>query len=239
MMDRYDDPRLSDEYVRPVALENGTVTLVGVVHDHPASTYRAQTVVEDRDPDVLALELPPLALSLFRGYARNSQVPPDYDGEMSAAIQAADCRVVAVDGPSRRFFWRLVRTLSRRRASPETVCRVAKGVLRATKQAVLCKAAAFLPSRFAARLAVEGRRDYEVDRHADPGRQARDEREHLSRAQAVSEVLSPPQSLRIRDVAREEHMAAEIDRLSCEGDVVAVVGLDHLDAVAARLREEL
>lgn len=236
MTDPDDDPRLSDDHVRAVALENGTVTLVGVVHDHPASTYRARRVVTDREPDVLALELPPLALSLFRRYARDSRVPPASGGEMSAAIQAAEGRVVAVDGPSRGFFRRLLRALSRQRASPETIRPVAAGVLRATKRALLCKGAALLPPSVAARLEVNRPRDYEIDRHADPHRQARDEREHLDRARSVLEALDPPESMRIRDVAREAHMAAELERLGRDGDVVAVVGLDHLDPVAARLR---
>ena len=73
-----DDPRLNDAYLRvcPGGPEEGTVVLVGVVHDHPSSQYRAQRVLEAVEPTTLALELPPLALPLFEEYATESSTPP-------------------------------------------------------------------------------------------------------------------------------------------------------------------
>jgi len=117
-----EDPRLTGEHVRSVASTAGTVTLVGVVHDHPASVYRVRRVLEAREPDVLALELPPISLSLFEAYARDVRTPPVFGGEMSAAIQAADTdEVVGIDGPTMAFTLALARTLVRERASQSTV----------------------------------------------------------------------------------------------------------------------
>lgn len=65
------DPRLDERYLRvvPGTGDDGTVVLVGVVHDHPASRVRARRVVEKVTPAVVALELPPLAMPLYRQYA--------------------------------------------------------------------------------------------------------------------------------------------------------------------------
>src|SRR6056297_2195481 len=103
--DALTDPRMNDEYVR--RLPDAGVTLVGVVHDHPASVHRAREVVRERDPDVVALEAPPLAMPLYETYARESRTPPTFGGEMSAAAQAAreeDAEVVGIDGPTVAFF---------------------------------------------------------------------------------------------------------------------------------------
>ena len=87
-----EDPRLDEEYLRclPGTDRHGPVLLVGVVHDHPASIARVVRMVETFPPDTLALELPPLAMPLFRRYAADSQQPPRLGGEMSAAIQSTD-----------------------------------------------------------------------------------------------------------------------------------------------------
>ena len=78
------DPRVTGEFVRRVSNDAGTVTLVGVVHDHPASSYRVRQVVEDVDPEVLALELPPISIPLYEQYASSDRNPPVFGGEMSA-----------------------------------------------------------------------------------------------------------------------------------------------------------
>ena len=66
-------PRFTGEYVRRLgsddsgddasdgvaddATDAGDVTLVGVVHNHPASKHRIRTMLDEVDPAVLALEL--------------------------------------------------------------------------------------------------------------------------------------------------------------------------------------
>lgn len=86
-----DDPRLNNDYLRTLPPRDSdiTVTLVGVVHDYPASIYRVRRLVEAHDPAVLALELPLLAIPLYREYARDEGFPPSLGGETSTAVQAA------------------------------------------------------------------------------------------------------------------------------------------------------
>ena len=127
------DPRLDEAAIERV----GGVVLVGVLHDHPASTYRARTVVGAMDPDVLALELPPLAVPLAAHHAADERTPPALGGEMSAAVQAADTdRVVGIDGPSVGFLRYLAAELFAERAAPATVRRTAAALRSVTSRAV-------------------------------------------------------------------------------------------------------
>lgn len=236
MIERDDDPRLSDEQLRTVSSSAGTVTLVGAVHDHPASRYRASKVVADRQPDVLALELPPLALPLFEQYARDDRSPPVFGGEMSAAIQAASTdRIVGIDGPTAGFFARLARELHRTDASLSTARDVLSGFLTATKHATVCRAASAVASLTGVRLEVDSPASYGADVTDDPAAQAADERQHLDRARSVLDALEPRHATELRDSTRETHMTENLDELRREGDVVAVVGQDHLDAIATQL----
>lgn len=74
------DPRLGDDYWRVVSADagRGATVLVGVVHDHPASSHRVASVVRAVDPDAVALELPALAVPYFE--------PADGDGDADAAV---------------------------------------------------------------------------------------------------------------------------------------------------------
>jgi len=238
MTDWGDDPRLTGEHVRTVTGRTGTVTLVGVVHDHPASAYRAREVVAERDPGVLALELPPLALPLFRQYADDGRRLPAFGGEMSAAIRGARTdRIVGIDGMTPGFLRRVARRLRRERVDAWTVRDVAAGLLSATRGAVVCRAAAALGSLASVRVEVDSPAAHGVDRTDDPGRQAAGERRRMGRARSVLEALDPPRSARLLDGAREARMADRLGALCCRGDVVAVVGRDHLEPVADRLRD--
>jgi hypothetical protein len=97
----------------------GAVVLVGVVHDHPASVARVHRVVEATQPDVLALELPPLAVPLYEAHAAEGETPPALGGEFSAAVQAASTDdVVGIVRPSVGFTRTFLRRLSRERAAP-------------------------------------------------------------------------------------------------------------------------
>jgi pheromone shutdown protein TraB len=231
------DPRATGEHVRRLASTDGTVTLVGVVHDHPASVYRAAQVVADADPDVLALEVPPLAVPLYEQYAADERSPPVFGGEMSAAVQAAGTdRVVGIDGPSLGFLGRLARTMLGERASLGTVRQVARGVVAVGRTALACRAAATLATLTSLRVEVDTPVPY-GDVPDDPARQAADEREHIERTHSVLAVLTPPRAVRFRDETREAHMAERLAALRGAGDVVAVVGHGHLDPLAERLTE--
>ena len=227
-----EDPRLTGKHVRSVTSTAGTVTLVGVVHDHPASVYRVRRVLEAREPDVLALELPPISLSLFEAYARDVRTPPVFGGEMSAAIQAADTDdVVGIDGPTTGFTLRLARTLVRERASRSTVKSVIRGLYSVSKDAVRCRLAGAIAALTSVRLEVNTPLGYEVTREDDPASQAADERTQIRRARAVMDTFEPSRAVQFRDATREAHMADQLIKLRQRGDVVAVVGRGHLDVV--------
>lgn len=231
-----DDPRLDDDRVAVLDGAAGTVTLVGVVHEHPASVHRAAVVVDRRDPAVLALELPPLALPLYESHASSDREPPAYGGEMSAAIQAARTdRIVGIDGPSREFLGRLGATLARDRPGRDAVEGVFRGLASATRETLACAAAGAIASRTSLDLAVGQPVDHDCSHHHEPDRQASDEQRQVRRARAVMDAMGPSRAAKLRDEIREAHMADRLRALRREGDVVAVVGYGHLAPLVERL----
>ncbi|EMA58921.1 hypothetical protein C469_12138 [Halorubrum lipolyticum DSM 21995] len=239
-MDVDSDPRVTGEYVRRVPSDAGTLTLVGVVHDHPASTYRVRRVVTEVDPDVLALELPPISIPLFEQYASTDRTPPAFGGEMSAAIQAADTdATVGIDRPSTGFFHRLGRTLLRERPPQQTVRNVVSDAVETTKHALTCRVAAAIGDRASIRLEVDSPIAHDVDHTDAPDDQARDERTQVRRSNSFMKAFrtaSRSQASRLEDAAREAEMVDRLVRLREDGDIVAVVGISHLDSVAEGLR---
>ncbi|USZ67036.1 hypothetical protein NGM10_09870 [Halorussus salilacus] len=236
--DAPDDPRMNGEYIRTVSHPEGDVTLVGVVHDHPASAYRARAVVRERDPETVALEVPPLALALYREYARGARSPPSFGGEMSAAALAArerDADLVGIDAPTPEFCARLARNCWDERADVETVRRLASGLASVTRHAAICRIAATVAARTSLRVEVDAPVEHDCTRADPPNEQARDEREQAERSRSFARAFDPPTSVRLRDETREECMAENLRSLRAAGDAVAIVGLDHLDAVAERI----
>lgn len=233
------DPRIRGEYIQtiPGTDRRGRVVLVGVVHDHPASVHRVREVVTAEAPDVVALELPPLAVPLFEEYAGEGSTPPAFGGEMSAAIQAADSAdAVGIDGPSRGFVVTLARQLYRDRASVSTTLETANRLLSVSKAAALRGLAAVVVARTSLRLAVGTATTYEVGQADSAERQATDEQARVSKAEAVLNTFEPPPPARLSTTARERHMAARVADLRKRGDVVAVIGIAHLEGVTDRLR---
>lgn len=233
-----EDPRVTGEYVRPVS--PGGLTLVGVVHDHPASTYRVRRIIDELDPDVLAVELPPLALPMFEEYAHDDRSPPDFGGEMSAAIQAAEAdTVVGIDGPTGEFSAGLIRRLIRKRPASSTVRKVLANLTSATKHAIVCRLAAIVATRTSLRMQVDAPVSHDVGWKDAPGEQADDEHKQIRQSRAfmnVFEASSASHASRFRDETREEHMADRLSELRQER-TVAVVGIDHLDSLVERLDE--
>jgi pheromone shutdown protein TraB len=208
-----------------------------VVHDHPASVHRVREIVSAEAPDVVALELPPLAVPLFEEYASDGTTPPAFGGEMSAAIQAAETDdVVGIDGPSRGFVSALTRLLYRDRASVSTVVETAKGLLSVTRAAALRGLAAAVVARTSLQLFVGTTTTYDVGPIDSPERQASDERACVSKAEAMLNAFEPTPPARISTTAREHHMAERLTDLRENGDVVAVVGMGHLEGVTDRLQ---
>ncbi|MBV0924089.1 hypothetical protein KTS45_07710 [Halomicroarcula limicola] len=226
------DPRLREECLERIPGATSDVLLVGVVHDHPASTYRIRTVLDREAPATLALELPPLAVPLFEQHAADERTPPPFGGEMSAAIQAADAaRVVGIDGPTPTFLRHLVGCLYRERATLSAVCDTVRALRSATREAATCRVAAAVAARTGLRVAVDAPATYDVGSDDEPDRQATDERERIRAANSMLSAFEPPTAAAVRTAARERHMAERLASLRTAGDVVAVVGMAHLEGV--------
>lgn len=233
------DPRISDRTLRcvPATTERGTVLLVGVVHDHPASTARVRRLLERIAPDVLALELPALAVPLFRRYARNEATPPRLGGEMSAAIQAVgETRTVGIDAPNRRY----LRVVGRQLRATSGDWSVAVAVLRdtvvGTAQAFACLLGWLAGHLLRRQLRVYSAIDHDCSIDDPVDRQAAHEARHLSRQRTFLRAVEMPPARAVIDSAREETMATRLHDLRAAGDVIAVMGVEHLDAVDSRLR---
>lgn len=211
------------EYVRTLP----DLTLVGVVHDHPASIVRVRSILRDSSPETLALELPPLALALYRSYAADDV---SNGGEMSAAIRASDAPVVGIDGPSREFARAFYRYVERERPKRETLERLWSSVRTASRRALRCR---FAATRLGRWLGIDGDRAFSYD--CDPSGSIEElaacERSHVSAARSI-EAFSPSH-VSHRDAIREDCMADALGELP--GPIVAVVGIDHLDGLVARL----
>lgn len=209
---------------------------MGVVHGHPASVYRVRRTVERERPAVVALEVSDLAVPLFAHYARAGDGPPRT--EMEAAIRAGgDARVAGVDGPGAAFVRTLVGHLLARRPHPRTASRVLGLASRAVTAAVRCRVAAFAAVYASLHLDVVAPAVHDCPSDAPADEQARHETRQVTRARAVARMLDRSRAVEVVDTVREESMARRLAALRASGDVVAVVGLAHLDGVCAALDE--
>lgn len=235
------DPRLQSKFVETASVERSQVVLVGVVHDHPASAYRVRRIIEHVSPAVVALEVPSLAIPLFEQYAADGPTPPREGGEMSAAIQAArDCsshvRVVGIDLPSWHSVRELGSVLVRERPSPRTLWSVICEVSAVVRHTVRCRAAA---AGFVGAIEEQlGRVDHDVSVTDPAGVQADHEASHIARSRALLGAIDRPAAMQLTDESRERAMAKELANVASRGDVVAVVGFDHLDSVSEYLQAE-
>ena len=237
--DPQSDPRLDQRRVRCLRADGaGDVLLVGVVHDHPASVYRAVTLVRAADPETLAVELPPLATGLFRLYARDRFVPPRLGGEMSAAIQAAgDARTVGIDAPNRRYLRRLADRLWEDPPTRDVLATVAKDALAGYAHAIACRLGAAIGSVTPLRPRVYDHLTYDASVLDSPSVQADDEASHLSQRGVFLDAIEAPPAIELIDAVRDETMAERLRELRADGDVVAIVGMEHLDPLEAALSD--
>jgi pheromone shutdown protein TraB len=187
-------------------------------------------------PAVLALELPPLAVGLFARLAMTDTGPPQKGGEMSAAIRAAaDSHVVGIDAPSWQFLTAVATALRR----GDTDVASAPGLLRRlvdiSGHAVACRL-----NEFAAKLSlptpdVVTPLAHQCPRDASPTAQARHEAEHLSRTRSLFAAVERPAAQRQFAALREATMCRRLEAVAQRGPVVAIVGFDHLEAIADTL----
>jgi pheromone shutdown protein TraB len=250
MLDRFDvdragedgaaDPRLG-QYTRCHAGgdDRGGVLLIGVAHDHPSSVARVAHLLDAVEPDVLALELPPLAVPLFRSYAGDEYVPPRLGGEMSTAIQAADdARTVGIDGPNATYLKLLCRRLIAERLPVRDLLDVGRDLLRGVGQALACRVGASVARLTPFTPKVYAHVAYDSASFDTPFAQAEHERNHVTERQSFLRVVGLPRVVTLIDAVREESMAERLTALRATDDVVAVVGIEHLDELSERLGDE-
>lgn len=233
-----DDLRLTERSLRCLSGTDGrgSVLLVGVVHDHPASVGRVARLLERTSPDVLALELPPLAVPIFRTYARDVYTPPRLGGEMSTAIQAAgDVHTVGIDEPNGEYLRALVGRIRREGATDDVLQTVAKDVAKGLGHALACRVGAVIGTLTPIRLRLYTHIEYECTLLDSPAAQAAHEANHLAQQQAFLRAIETPAATALIDGSREESMASKLRTIREESDVVAVVGMEHLDALEAHL----
>ncbi|SEH16460.1 hypothetical protein SAMN04487967_2641 [Natronorubrum sediminis] len=241
LTESFDDPRITPQFCRRVTGSSGDYLLLGVVHDHPASVARITTILESVEPETVALELPAAAVPLYRAYARDGSddAPPQFGGEMSAAIRAAPANsVVGIDAPNWSFLRRLVTRLVADRVSAATARRVISSLGGATRDVLTCRVAATLTNATSITVACDDPIEYECTHEDTPERQASHERSHVSGVQALLRSVSTEGSaLSYRDETRERCMVDRLEELraSEDGDLVAVVGVDHLERLADAL----
>ncbi|WP_254861617.1 hypothetical protein [Halovivax gelatinilyticus] len=233
----FDDPRVSGPFYRHCSGDHDVLVL-GVVHDHPASVGRVETVLESVEPDHLALELPSAAIPLYKAYASRAtgENRPPVGGEMSAAIAAASAPVTGIDAPSWSFFRRLVTRLVTDRVRPSTARRVLASFGGATRTALTCRLAATMTNVTTFSVTRDDAIEYECSHDDSPARQAEHERNHVAGVRALLQSTAG-ESKRYRDETREACMIDRLRSLREEGSVVAVVGVDHLEPIAAALTE--
>ena len=229
-----DDPRLDGQYVRLIDATPEPVVLVGVVHDHPASVYRARRTVTALDPETVALEAPDAVTPVFASHARTDD---STGGEMTAAVAAAgDADVVGVDAPGRGTLRSLAAVLADERPGPSAVAGTLRNLARIGAHAARGRLqAAGVPARW---LGGEFDRSQEYDcATTDPAsEQAADETTRLERSTSLLRAFDPPPATRVLDAVRERQMGQRIAGLAADDVVVAVVGFSHLDGVENEIR---
>lgn len=228
------DPRVEPDQLRVFDGPEHPAVIVGCVHDHPSSVYRVRALVESLVPDIVAVELPGLAVPLFERVGREAGERLSAGGEMSAALaagEAVDARRVGIDTLDLRFARSLVRELRQESPSLSTLKRVFDAVSNVGGHALSCRLSAAL-GRYGTPTPVRKRSyDHEVDRSTPPIEQAADEQRQLTRSLSVLRALERPVADDVVDAARERTMVENLASLRESGSVVAVVGFDHLSGI--------
>lgn len=230
------DPRVRGEYIRHIPTTGGSLVLVGVVHDHPASIYRAEAIIDTLDPDVVAVELPDILIPPFAAaIASDDRV----GGEMSAAMRAAGTdAVLGIDVPSRGLVSAVSAAISTHEPGLLTVGRTLRSVGKMVGHSALGRLAhAGVPGLPTVR-DLEHSQAYDISVDATPRAQADHEAAHLGRSTTLLRAFEPPPATRLMDAIREQHMADRLESICRERTVVAVVGYSHLDGIAATLRNK-
>ena len=244
-----EDPRVAHSDFRhvPATHGNGWVTLVGVVHDHPASVFRVVETLTELEPDTVALEIAPVAIPLFHQLARDQGTDPETGlpessggGEMSAAIGAAgDAHVVGIDLPNRASLKTMFEAIRHESLSARRALRAGHAFGVQALHAVHCRV-----SHVASKIGIDI--DPKLDPRSDtstrtesPDAQAAEEDAAVAAGTTLLRAFSRPPAMEAFDRAREAAMADELRTHRQDGsNVVAVVGYAHLNPILERLEHE-
>lgn len=232
-----DDPRVSSESVHliPQFDSLGDVLLVGVVHDHPASIARVGHILTAITPDVLALELPSLALPLFKEYADGDD-PPSLGGEMSMALWAAGpVHTVGIDAPSGGYVRQLARRIWEGDLSGQTLRALIEDLGTSLRQAVTCRVGGVLGALTGVLIQPYPNLEYDCSMMASPDVQAAHETDHIETQQAFFNAVEIPEERSLMDEIRETSMALRLHGLRQDGTVIAVLGVQHVEPVERHL----
>lgn len=230
------DPRISEEYIRLIERTDTPVVLVGVVHDHPASIYRVEAVIEEVSPATVGIELPSLLVPVFEQHVDEGA---DIGGEMTAAITAAEsASVVGIDVPGPGFIRALCAELLKEPADTGAIVRTLRETWRLTSNAVLARLAHEGVPGLPTVSDLEFGHEYDLPERPSPERQAEHEAKHVRRSTTLLRTFEPPAATRLVDQIRERHMARRLRELAVDGPLVGVVGHGHLDEIQAVLEEK-
>jgi hypothetical protein len=219
------DPRLDRRFFSTA----GDILLVGVLHDHPASIARVETVIDAVEPETVALEVPPLALPYYSQCAGAGAIA---GGERSAASAAAPTATpVGIDLPSLSGLPELGRQLLDS-TSLATAKRLVSRFTSVLAEVGRCRVAAVRGNLTA------GDQPIEYDCEGSPRAQAEHELSSLRQSERVFAAMERSGAMVAFDALQERHMAKRLTALESSGGVVAVVGYAHLDVIAERLGED-
>lgn len=227
------DPRIDREFVRVVTDGPSPVVLVGVVHDHPASIARVEKLIDQVEPDLIAVELPDVLVPEVADPERT------FGGEMAAAVSAAPgTPAVGIDVPGQGTGRALLAEGRHRDVTLGTVVQSVRSLGTMTARTVSGRLARLWPSVLPSLDALEYGHEYGLESEASPRRQADNELAHLHRSRSLFETFEPPPATAFLDAVRERQMANRIERLRQKGSVAAVVGHEHLGSVGTALRTD-
>lgn len=230
------DPRISEEYVRLIERPDRPILLVGVVHDHPASIHRVDSVIKGVSPATVGIELPSLLVPVFEQHVDDGT---DIGGEMAAAIRAAgSASVVGIDVPGPGFVHAVGVEILGGDGRVGATLRTLQETWRLTSNAVLARLAHEGVPRLPNVTDLEFGHEYDLPDRATPERQAEHEAKHVRRSTTLLRTFEPPAATRLVDQIRERHMARRLGDLDVDGPLVGVVGHGHLDGIQAALEEK-
>ena len=227
------DPRIASRYFRiiPGCIGLGSILLVGVVHDHPSSEYRVHRTVRATKPMFLGLELPPLSIPLFELFANDQETPPQFGGEMSIAIQGSEATPVGIDSPSLPYLWLVLKHLIKHPPHEDPSRILLRDLVSATGHTLLTGLGAVFGQVTPFRPRLYHPIRYDCSLFDSPDEQASHERRHIEKRYTLLSAIKEPEAIATIDRLRENVMIDRLRAMRLRGDVIGVIGLEHLEPI--------